>query len=294
MMGEHGGKDRYMAYYTESNLTASVGKYGPTRKQCYNQVSDQVMIWNLLNSIPEWLGGPNWPLVMTGPSLIEGGRVNEDIYQAILKFQNKHIKDGLSPDGHIDPHEKTLRLLLKLSKEAPPDDSIITPLPSGNAPRHLSGTPIYINPETGETSEHPALEYGEDGVHLITIGTDALKFVGAIAKGGAILAEGTALGIGVLILFITQLNEPPPDLSDPDALSHVLREAAEKTSSLFCTCPSVGSRTTTIVPMMPCSEQAAGTATSTFSTKGRELRPPITPTSKTGVIRGKDVASSGM
>lgn len=36
-----------------------VGKYGPTRRLCYNTVADQNMIRILLNLIPKWRGGPD-------------------------------------------------------------------------------------------------------------------------------------------------------------------------------------------------------------------------------------------
>jgi hypothetical protein len=115
---------------------------------------------------------------------------------ARIKFQNAHIKDGLSPDGHVDPHEKTLRLLLKLSKETPPDDSIITPLPPGNAPRHFSGTPIYINPETGETSERNPLEWGEAGAHGVSIIKDVITFVKTGVKTARFLAPRPTRRVG--------------------------------------------------------------------------------------------------
>ena len=104
--------------YEEDDLKASVGKYGPDKRQCYNTTSDQQMVQDLLNKIPETSGGAGsgpWTS-LTGKlkSSPRWGVVSEELYQAILRFQRQHAQDeGLSVDGHVDPHERTLRALLK-------------------------------------------------------------------------------------------------------------------------------------------------------------------------------------
>jgi len=104
--------------YEEDDLKASVGKYGPDKQQCYNTTGDQQMVQDLLNKISEAGGGAgSGPMMyMTGKlkSAPQWGVVSEELYQAILTFQRKHAQDeGLSADGHVDPHERTLRALLK-------------------------------------------------------------------------------------------------------------------------------------------------------------------------------------
>jgi len=121
--------------YTEDDFKASVGKYGPTRKLCYNTLWDQKMIWALLNAIPERRGGAGGKL--TEP--IYWKVISEELYQAILKFQKANLREGLQVDGHVDPHGKTLRLLLRLSKETPPADPGIVPLGPLFIPRDVGG-----------------------------------------------------------------------------------------------------------------------------------------------------------
>jgi hypothetical protein len=104
--------------YEENDLTASVGKYGPDKKPCYNTTSDQHIVQDLLNKISDTDGGAGTGSMMyrtgTLKSSPQWGVVSEELYQAILTFQRKHAQDeGLSVDGHVDPHERTLRALLK-------------------------------------------------------------------------------------------------------------------------------------------------------------------------------------
>lgn len=104
--------------YTEDDLKASVGKYGPDKRQCYNTTSDQQMVQDLLNKIPQTSGGAGeGPWTSITPTLRSTPRwriVSEELYQAILRFQRKHAQDeGLLVDGHVDPHERTMRALLK-------------------------------------------------------------------------------------------------------------------------------------------------------------------------------------
>jgi len=104
--------------YEEDDLTASVGKYWPDKRQCYNTTSDQQMVQDLLNKIPETSGGTGagpWTS-LTGKlrSSPRWGVVSEELYQAILRFQSKHAQDeGLIVDGHVDPHDATILALLK-------------------------------------------------------------------------------------------------------------------------------------------------------------------------------------
>jgi hypothetical protein len=123
-----GGK----SMWAENNFIASVGKYGPTSRQCYNTVRDQQIIMDLLNAIPEKRGGAGGTL--TGP--IPWGVVSEDLYKAIFTFQRAHATEGLSVDGHVDPHQKMIRLLLQLAKEYSTIKADIVPL-----------GPLFISPD---------------------------------------------------------------------------------------------------------------------------------------------------
>lgn len=101
-----------MARYTEDDFKASVGKYGTGGRQCYNTASDQQMIQDLLNRIPESYGGTEGKL--KAPPL--WGIVSDDLHKAIVHFQTFYADRGLLPaDGHIDPHERTLKVLLKIA-----------------------------------------------------------------------------------------------------------------------------------------------------------------------------------
>src|SRR5437016_5984605 len=98
--------------YDENQFHASVGNHGPTKKPCYNTIDDQTMVRDLLNAIPESKGGAGGKL----KGSLRWGIVRDDIYTAIIRFQQAHPEEHLSVDGHVDPHEKTLRLLLRLAK----------------------------------------------------------------------------------------------------------------------------------------------------------------------------------
>ena len=107
-----------MTYYSEDDFKASVGKYGTDKRQCYNTTDDQQMVQDLLNKIPETSGGTNSGSWMNPEGKLKSsprwGIVSEELYQAILRFQRAHAKDeGLYVDGHIDPHDRTIRALLK-------------------------------------------------------------------------------------------------------------------------------------------------------------------------------------
>jgi hypothetical protein len=94
------------------------------------------MIQDLLNRIPEAYGGAGGKL----KGMPRWGIVREELYQAILSFQKAHAAEGLLVDGHVDPHEKTLRLLLKVAYDYifaypdiekdlsfPKDDGVVLP-----------------------------------------------------------------------------------------------------------------------------------------------------------------------
>ena len=96
--------------YQEDDFKASIGKYGADKKQCYNTTSDQEMVQFLLNKIPETSGGTGGKLKASP----RWGIISEELYQAILRFQRTHAKDeNLCVDGHVDPHDRTIRALLK-------------------------------------------------------------------------------------------------------------------------------------------------------------------------------------
>ena len=98
--------------YTESDFKSSVGKYGRNGTQCYNIPADQQMIQDLLNRIPEDYGGTGGKL-KTPPLW---GKVSDDLHKAIVHFQTFYADKGLLPaDGHIDPHERTLKVLLHIA-----------------------------------------------------------------------------------------------------------------------------------------------------------------------------------
>jgi hypothetical protein len=105
-------------YYTENDFKASVGKYGADKRQCYNTTGDQQMVQDLLNKIPVTNGGTNAGSFMYPEGKLKSsprwGIVSEELYQAILHFQRVHATDkGLYVDGHVDPHDRTIRALLK-------------------------------------------------------------------------------------------------------------------------------------------------------------------------------------
>jgi hypothetical protein len=95
--------------YTENDFKASVGKYGPEGRPCYNTISDPQMVQDLLNRIPESYGGTDGKL-RSSPSW---GVASAELQKAIERFQSEHATDrGLLRDGHIDPHGPTIRALL--------------------------------------------------------------------------------------------------------------------------------------------------------------------------------------
>jgi hypothetical protein len=130
-----------MQRYSESDFKASVGKYGAGGRQCYNTVKDQQMIIDLLNRIPVSYGGTEGKLIT--PPL--WGVVSNDLHQAIVHFQTFYADRGLVPaDGHIDPHERTLKVLLKIAYDILFVDSNSgagTYFPEKEEPIHVGGGP---------------------------------------------------------------------------------------------------------------------------------------------------------
>lgn len=99
-----------MITYTEDDFKASVGKHGRDGRPCYNTVRDQEIVQYLLNRIPADYGGADGKL--NSPLL--WGRASAPLQLAIEHFQKVHaIDEGLYTDGHIDPHDRTIRALLK-------------------------------------------------------------------------------------------------------------------------------------------------------------------------------------
>jgi hypothetical protein len=99
-----------MRTYAENEFTASVGKYGRNGRPCYNVIKDQEMVQSMLNRIPTEYGGADGRL-HTPP---QWGRTSPELQEAIERFQKMHaIDEELFTDGHIDPHDRTIRALLK-------------------------------------------------------------------------------------------------------------------------------------------------------------------------------------
>jgi hypothetical protein len=106
--------------YFEADLRASVGKYGIPKKECYNTTSDQEMVRTLLNAVPVRYGGRLGGKKLEGP--LTWGIVRKDLYAAIIEFQKNEYNraEGIILDGHVDPHEKTIKRLLALRNWQPP------------------------------------------------------------------------------------------------------------------------------------------------------------------------------
>lgn len=85
-------------------------------KPCYNLRSDQLIVVDLLNKIPAREGGS---LQIGGlPTKFpnaEEGRCTPQLHQAILRFQQAHLKELQFADGHVDPGLHTIRLLNRLA-----------------------------------------------------------------------------------------------------------------------------------------------------------------------------------
>ncbi len=113
-------------------IQASVGIAGG--RQCYNNVADQMIVQDLIDSIPFAMGGRMGD--MGGWAMPRAGYCAPDLHQAILRFQQMNRNLGLSVDGHIDPGGKGIMTLNAFAGGGSP-----TPNPSG--PTGSQG--IYID-----------------------------------------------------------------------------------------------------------------------------------------------------
>jgi hypothetical protein len=138
--------------YTEKDFKASVGKYGRNGRPCYNTIADQEMVRYLLNIIPAWYGGAHgelwWPP--------QWGRTYDDLQDAIERFQKVHaIDERLFTDGHIDPHDRTIRALLKYAYgtayQTPFDYGQPPPPPT---PKARNDWQIIVGEEYNDTAVH--------------------------------------------------------------------------------------------------------------------------------------------
>jgi hypothetical protein len=133
-----------MAKYSENDLKSSVGKHGPAGKQCYNTIGDQEMVQYLLNAIPESYGGSDGKL----KSSPRWGVVSDELYKAILNFQTVHATDeGLFVDGHVDPHDLTVRALLKYAYRIIHGDSQLASDLFSSFP--IRAVPVDVLPTSG-------------------------------------------------------------------------------------------------------------------------------------------------
>jgi hypothetical protein len=82
--------------------------------------ADQEFVQHLLNKIPVYQGGKGGTL--TDPIATPPG-ISKGLYEAILEFQKAHASDGLYADGHVDPGERTITLMMKIA------GSVARPLP---------------------------------------------------------------------------------------------------------------------------------------------------------------------
>jgi len=187
-----------MDRYTENDFKSSVGKHGRNGVQCYNIPSDQQMIQDLLNRIPESYGGTNGKL--KAPPI--WGKVSDDLHKAIVRFQQVNADKGLLPaDGHIDPHERTLKVLLKIAYDilfADPnimdgyafpdrnDDSVVTVGPAAK------GTWLKLRKSqwriTGSSSVAGSLLVVAGGGGTFTVKSDYIEAKLGYVVGGASLS----------------------------------------------------------------------------------------------------------
>jgi len=90
-------------------LKANVGRR--PHRHCQNLVSDQRTVMRLLSRIPEELGGAPGKLNFR----VRPGYCADDLYQAILYFQETQVKKVYRPDGIIEPGGTTLVYLNRLA-----------------------------------------------------------------------------------------------------------------------------------------------------------------------------------
>lgn len=90
-------------------INASVGVRNGV--QCYNFVDDQYTIIELLNLIPEELGGTMNPEGGIDFPRPERGKASKQLVDAILRFQTVNRAKVLYVDGHVDPGGKTIQVM---------------------------------------------------------------------------------------------------------------------------------------------------------------------------------------
>lgn len=101
-----------------AKITASVGI--AKGKPCYNVIEDQLKIQALLSRISPALGGCEGRSSWSKPVWHQCA---PDLHQAILNFQRiNRFRLDYDPDGHVDPHDATMRLMNELAAphELPP------------------------------------------------------------------------------------------------------------------------------------------------------------------------------
>ncbi len=146
-------------------IKASVGIAGG--KQCYNVVSDQLIIIDLLNSIPVANGGCREKRLSGAP---RWGVCSGALHSAIVAFQSAN---GLSVDGHVDPGGRMIQKLNLLS--------LLHQDPGNLTPQFGPDLPYPIGP-TGE-SKPPAIWRVSD---LSLSGLSVVSGAGAGAYSGQI------------------------------------------------------------------------------------------------------------
>ena len=109
-------------------IKASVGLRNGT--QCYNVVSDQLVVIGLLNSIPAFAGGTQDQPLSASP---RWGLCSNALAQAILNFQQMY---SLPVDGHVDPGGTTI---LRMNQAAGEQNVPAAPSGGGGAAAAVVG-----------------------------------------------------------------------------------------------------------------------------------------------------------
>jgi hypothetical protein len=120
----------------DDHIQASVGMHHDGSVNCFNLPKDVATIIGLLNSISDTEGGTSGPSsTPLGPSASP-----RQLFEAILKFQQKQNDAGRTPrlsvDGHVDPGAATLARLNEIShraKPAPPSPPLLQIIPFSEA-----------------------------------------------------------------------------------------------------------------------------------------------------------------
>ena len=90
-------------------IKGSVGRR--PHRQCRNLSEDQWTVISLLSRIPIAFGGPKGPL----NHLIRPGHCADDLYEAILRFQELAVYSLSKPDGIVEPGKATMTYLNRLA-----------------------------------------------------------------------------------------------------------------------------------------------------------------------------------